>query len=100
DYPDWADELDAGGSSWRGYADALRAARRIHWGGRLDSYDGNVLVLNGERDTPHVRAQERLVSSIPHGRAAVVEGAGHLANLDRPDEYAEAVRRFARSLAS
>src|SRR5262249_43582833 len=44
DYPDWADELDAGGSSWRGYADALRAARRIHWGGRLDSYDGNVLV--------------------------------------------------------
>jgi pimeloyl-ACP methyl ester carboxylesterase len=98
DYPDWADELDAGGSSWRGYADALRAARRIHWDGCLGSYGGEVLVLNGSKDTPHVRAQERLVSSIPHGRAAVIEGAGHLANLDRPDDYTDAVRGFARSL--
>jgi pimeloyl-ACP methyl ester carboxylesterase len=98
DYEPWADEIVAAGNYWRGYADALRAARKIHWHGCLRSYEGHVHVLNGERDHPHVRAQPKFLADVPHGGAELVEGAGHLANLDRPDEYTDAVRRFVLSL--
>jgi pimeloyl-ACP methyl ester carboxylesterase len=98
DYEPWADEIVESGSYWRGYADALHAVRKIHWHGALNSYEGQVLVLNGERDRPHVNAQPQFLEDVPHGRAELVKGAAHLANLDRPDEYSEAVRRFVRSL--
>jgi pimeloyl-ACP methyl ester carboxylesterase len=93
-YPDLADDLVAD-HSWRGYADALRAARKVHWYQRIGSYRGPVLVLNGAADTPHVRAQDSLLEHLRSGRAELIEGAGHLANLDRPDEYTAAVRAVA-----
>jgi pimeloyl-ACP methyl ester carboxylesterase len=98
DYEPWAEEIIGAGHFWRGYADALREARRIRWHGCLASYEGSVLVLNGEKDTPHVRAQAKLLDGVEHGRAELVPGAAHLANLDRPEEYTESVRRFAGSL--
>jgi pimeloyl-ACP methyl ester carboxylesterase len=96
-YSDWADEIVAAGTYPKGYADALREARRIRWHGCLSSYDGRVLALNGEKDTPHVRAQAKLLEGVRHGEAHLVPGATHLANLDQPDEYTAAVRRFAGS---
>jgi pimeloyl-ACP methyl ester carboxylesterase len=90
-YPDLAEDLVAD-HSWRGYADALRAARRIHWYERIAAYRDPVLVLNGGADAPHVRAQEALLGHLRSGRVQVIEGAGHLANLDRPAEYTAAVR--------
>jgi len=98
DYPVWADELIAGGTYWRGYAEALRAARRVRWHECLGSYGGEVLVLNGARDAPHVRAQAKLLSGVAHGRAELIPDAGHLASLDRPDAYTDAVRRFVGTL--
>jgi hypothetical protein len=68
---------------WRGYADALRAARKVHWHTRLAGYERPVLVLNGSRDTTHLRDQERILEGARDGRTQVIEGAGHLANLDR-----------------
>jgi pimeloyl-ACP methyl ester carboxylesterase len=99
DYPAWADEIITAGTYPRAYADALREARRIRWHGCLSSYEGRVHVLNGEKDTPHVRAQVKFLESVPHGDAELVPGAAHLANLERPEEYTEAVRRFARTAA-
>jgi pimeloyl-ACP methyl ester carboxylesterase len=93
-YPDLADDLVAG-HSWRGYADALRAARKVHWYQRIEPYRGPVLLLNGAADTPHVRAQGSLLEHLRSGRVQEIEGAGHLANLDRPDEYTAAVRAVA-----
>lgn len=98
-YPDLADDLVAG-HSWRGYADALRAARRIHWYDCASEVRQPVVVLNGSRDTPHVRAQGELLVHLREGRAQLIDGAGHLANLDRPDEYTAAVRSFAGGLSS
>jgi pimeloyl-ACP methyl ester carboxylesterase len=98
EYAEWAEDLIAGGNYWRGYADALHEARRIRWHGCLASYEGQVLVLNGEKDTPHVRAQARLLKGVRHGGAELVAGAGHLANLDRAEEYSQAVQRFAGPL--
>jgi pimeloyl-ACP methyl ester carboxylesterase len=86
---------DSGG---RPGTDALREARRVHWHDCLTSYEGQVLVLNGEKDTSHVRAQSKLLEAVPHGDAEIVPGAAHLANLDQPEQYTEAVRRFAGSV--
>jgi pimeloyl-ACP methyl ester carboxylesterase len=94
-YPDLADDLVAD-HSWRGYADALRAARRIHWYECASAARQPVLVLNGSLDKPHVRAQAELLAHLREGRAQLIEGAGHLANLDRPEAYTAAVRSFAR----
>lgn len=93
-------ELAEADQYWRGYADALRAARKIHWHGQLARYERPVLVLNGSLDKPHVRDQEKLLEGVRDGRAQVIEGAGHLANLDRPDEYTDAVREHARRCLS
>lgn len=81
---------------WRGYADALRAARKIHWHGKLEGYERPVLVLNGSLDKPHVRDQDKILRGARDGRALVIERAGHLANLDRPEEYTAAVGDHAR----
>jgi pimeloyl-ACP methyl ester carboxylesterase len=97
-YPHWPEGAEAD-QYWRGYADALRAARKIRWPEQLKGYPGQVLVLNGGGDKGHVREAEKLLAGVPHGRAQVIEGAGHLANLDRPEEYTAAVRDFLRSLS-
>jgi pimeloyl-ACP methyl ester carboxylesterase len=94
-YADVPEIADAG-QYWRGYADALRAARKIHWHGKLAGFERPVLVLNGSRDKPHVRDQRKMVEGARDARVQVIEGAGHLANLDRPGEYTAAVVEHAR----
>ncbi len=88
-------ELAEADHYWRGYADALRAARKVHWHGKLAGYERAVLVLNGGLDKPHVRDQAKILEGVYDGRAEVIEGAGHLANLDQPDAYTAAVRAHA-----
>ncbi len=98
-YPD-VPEVAQAGQYWRGYADALRAARKIHWHGKLDGYPEPVLILNGSLDKTHVREADGMIAGAVNGRTRVVEGAGHLANLDRPDEYTAALREHAASAKS
>jgi 2-succinyl-6-hydroxy-2,4-cyclohexadiene-1-carboxylate synthase len=53
-----------------------------------------VLAIAGNRDDGYVRAARRIADTAPHGRAAVVEEAGHAAHLQRPDEVARLVVDF------
>jgi pimeloyl-ACP methyl ester carboxylesterase len=54
-----------------------------------------VLVLSGELDLPRrVQCADRLSVQLPRGERSVISGAGHLPNLDRPDEYSEMCRAF------
>ena len=53
------------------------------------------LVLTGELDAPsRIQSAERLRALLPYAEQAVIKGAGHLPNLDRPDEYSETCRSF------
>lgn len=52
------------------------------------------LVLVGAEDTPFLKATDYMASRIPGARKVVVEGAGHVANVDRPDAFNAAVRDF------
>jgi 3-oxoadipate enol-lactonase len=62
---------------------------------RLKSLMVPALVLSGEFDLAGRRAAARqLAARLPDAELAVIPGAGHLPNLDRPDIYSELCRGF------
>jgi pimeloyl-ACP methyl ester carboxylesterase len=52
------------------------------------------LILVGEHDPFFHRAGEVLEAKLPRGRKILVEGAGHVVNLDKPERFAALVRTF------
>ncbi len=65
---------------------------------QLDRLDLPLLAIAGARDELYARAAERLAAAAPKGRAALVEGAGHAVQLQRPDAVAELVADFVERL--
>jgi pimeloyl-ACP methyl ester carboxylesterase len=95
-----ADPILADGFYAAGGAQALRALLGEEFRPRLAAYGGPVLILNGEFDVLF-----RLGARAFAGRSQVVRrvrlrGATHLANLDRPEAFSDAVRRFVEDLDS
>jgi 2-succinyl-6-hydroxy-2,4-cyclohexadiene-1-carboxylate synthase len=62
--------------------------------GMLARLELPVLALAGERDERYRRAADRIAESAPDARARVVEGAGHAAQLQRPEVVARLVADF------
>jgi 2-succinyl-6-hydroxy-2,4-cyclohexadiene-1-carboxylate synthase len=58
-----------------------------------------LLAIAGSRDEGYVRAAKRIADTAPHGRAEIVEGAGHAAHLQRPDEVAGLIESLLDELA-
>jgi pimeloyl-ACP methyl ester carboxylesterase len=56
-----------------------------------------VLLLNGQYDQFRIGVRE-VLRACRHAHVEVVRGAGHLANLDRPEAFADALIRFADSV--
>jgi pimeloyl-ACP methyl ester carboxylesterase len=53
------------------------------------------LVAAGEHDKPDFReGAEALARTLPHARHVVIDGAGHLAPLERPKAFRELVIGF------
>jgi 3-oxoadipate enol-lactonase len=53
------------------------------------------LVIVGERDQVTPRAEaERMHGMMPRSRLTVIPDAGHLSNLERPDEFSDALHDF------
>jgi 3-oxoadipate enol-lactonase len=48
----------------------------------------------GENDWANGRLSRKLADQLPNAELEVVPGAGHVANLDAPDAFTEALRRF------
>ena len=60
--------------------------------GRLGEIKSPTLVIEGERDLPHIKEIVRLLmSGIAGARLARVPGGGHLVNLDAPQTFNDAV---------
>jgi 2-succinyl-6-hydroxy-2,4-cyclohexadiene-1-carboxylate synthase len=51
-----------------------------------------VTLVVGERDEKFAAIASRMASAIPDCRVVTVAGAGHAAQLERPDEVAAAIR--------
>ena len=62
---------------------------------RLAAYPGPTLILNGEFDLPFRLSAPAFAAAARRPRRVRLAGATHLANLDRPLAFSEAVRRFA-----
>jgi pimeloyl-ACP methyl ester carboxylesterase len=63
----------------------------------IDSLPGikvPTLVVLGDQDQPFAAPSRYLAGKIPDARLAVIEGAGHAANLDRPEPFNRALRTF------
>jgi 2-succinyl-6-hydroxy-2,4-cyclohexadiene-1-carboxylate synthase len=58
-----------------------------------------LLAIAGSRDEGYVRAAKRIADTAHHGRAEIVEGAGHAAHLQRPDEVAGLIEALLDELA-
>lgn len=56
------------------------------------------LVIAGSEDIRPYRATDSLVEALPRARRLVLDGAGHLPWVERPDTFAAEVRRFLTTL--
>ena len=93
-----ADPILAGGFFEAGGASALRALIGERFSPRLAAYDGPVLILNGELDVLFRLGADAFARAARDVRRVRLGGATHLANLDRPEAFSVAVRRFAEGL--
>jgi pimeloyl-ACP methyl ester carboxylesterase len=84
----------------RGIASAQRAmASRLDSISILAGIDFPVLIIAGSEDklTPVAEARS-MRDGIPRSRLIVIEGAGHLSNMERPDEFNTALIDFIKTL--
>jgi pimeloyl-ACP methyl ester carboxylesterase len=96
--PAIADGIIASGIWSTGGAAAVRAVIGERFLPRLAAYPGPTLILNGELDLPFRLGAPAFAAAARDARRVRLTGATHLANLDRPAAFSEAVRRFATSL--
>jgi pimeloyl-ACP methyl ester carboxylesterase len=94
-----AEPIIAGGFWSRGGAAALKAVAGERFRPRLAAYPGPTLIINGEYDLPFRLFAGSFAAAAHDVRRVRLAGATHLANLDRPEAFTEAVRRFMESLA-
>jgi pimeloyl-ACP methyl ester carboxylesterase len=56
------------------------------------------LLIWGERDARSpLEVARQCEAAIPDTKLVVIPGAGHVTNLERPDEFNDAVREFCRA---
>lgn len=94
--PEIAEPIIAGGFHFQGGAVAVRSLVGERFRPRLARFPGPTLILNGEFDLLFRLSQRSFVAAAADARAAVIPWATHLTNLDRPEVFTSAVRRFAR----
>ena len=67
---------------------------------RLAEIQAPTLILLGSRDVPDIqRIVERLGQGIPGVQKVVIEGSGHIVNMERPIEFEAAVLPFLEKVA-
>jgi pimeloyl-ACP methyl ester carboxylesterase len=61
---------------------------------RLGEIDVPALVIVGEKDDQYLRAAEVLAARLPRAERRTIAGAGHIVNLDAPEEFLAEVVAF------
>lgn len=66
---------------------------------RIDRIDVPVHAINGTLDSPdHLAMADRLVTTVGTGTTTLIDGAAHYPNMERPDEFNDALRELLRTL--
>jgi pimeloyl-ACP methyl ester carboxylesterase len=82
----------------RGGSQALREVFEKKFRPRLAAFPGPVLLLNGAYDLGFRMHERQFLAAAQQGRLEIIPKAIHLANLDQPEAFANAVRGFAESI--
>ena len=100
-YPAAASEpILAGGFWFRGGAAAVRSLVGHDFRPCLAAYPGPSLLVNGEFDL-FFRPTERSFADVgADTRRVIIRRATHLVNLDQPEAFTAAIRRFAREVVA
>lgn len=93
-----AQPLIAPGFFMRGGAAGVREVMNREFAPKLAEYPGPVLLLNGAMDLGFRMHEKRFLAATKRGRLEVIPRAFHIANIDQPKVFSEAVRRFVRSV--
>ena len=111
-----ADDLDARGLAALGPSDEVRMSQHRSASGLAGAARGMLaqendgviqsletiavptLVLVGANDTNFLAATDYMAAKIPGARKAVIQGAGHAANLHQPDAFNRAMEGFLAEL--
>lgn len=83
------------GFSWEPYTRDVTYEKLPPAGPRLHEIEVPVLIVQGALDIPAFRDSARLLARIvPRGEHVEIAGAGHMVNMERPDEYNRVVVEF------
>ncbi len=96
--PEVADPILADGFSFRGGAVAVRSLVGERFQPRLAGYPGPSLLLNGEYDLFFRRSERAFADVAADPRRVLIRRATHLTNLDQPERFTAAIRRFAGAI--
>jgi pimeloyl-ACP methyl ester carboxylesterase len=88
----------ANGYFARGGGVAIRILSSSRFRDRLAAYGGPILVINGDLDLMFRLGERQFVEGLDGVTSRRIRRAAHLSNLDRPDEFSEAVEGFVESL--
>jgi pimeloyl-ACP methyl ester carboxylesterase len=83
-----------------GYCSGMRALSRMRdCTGELGKITVPTLIIVGDLDAPFITPSQLMHQRIAGSKLVVIPGAGHLANIERPVEFNEAVLSFLDTLA-
>ncbi|HEV2615990.1 MAG TPA: alpha/beta hydrolase [Candidatus Acidoferrales bacterium] len=96
--PEKAEPLISPGFFMRGGSQGLREVLGKEFAPRLAAYPGPVLLLNGAFDLGFRMHERKFLAAAQRGRLEIIPNAFHIANIDQPDAFSTAIRRFAASI--
>ena len=65
----------------------LNTPSHVNWRARLSDISQPVLIISGAQDSNFVDASRFLNRVIPDSSLEIISGAGHMVNLEKPDEF-------------
>ena len=95
--PETVAEIIGAGFDLRPFGEAGVEIAGVDFRAALASFPGPVLVLNGQWDLLMRLGEHAHADAHGDARVRTVDGAGHVANLDRPGAYASAIGGFLTS---
>ena len=69
-------------------------AEPIDWRAKLADIGQPTMVIAGAQDARFIDASRQLAKTIPNAELEVISGAGHMVNLERPDEFNRVLLAF------
>jgi pimeloyl-ACP methyl ester carboxylesterase len=75
----------------------LNTPSRTDWRSRLKEVTQKTLIVAGSQDTKFLDASEHVARDIPNARLETIKGAGHLVNLEAPEEFNRVVMEFLKT---